>query len=53
MTLPSVAGFTPRSESRIAFSIAGVADLSNGDTRIVRASGLLNDASCCSGVGAP
>jgi len=51
--LPSFVGFTPRSESRSAFSIAVVDDLSNGETRMVRASVTLNDASCCSGVGLP
>ena len=53
MTLPSLLGFTPRSESRRVFSISLIADLSNGEMRMVRASGVWKDASCCSGVGAP
>lgn len=53
MTLPSLEGFTPRSESRSDFSTAVIELLSNGETRIVRASVTVNDASCCSGVGAP
>ncbi len=53
MTLPSFEGFTPRSESRSAFSTAVIELLSNGETRIVRASVTVNDASCCNGVGAP
>ncbi len=54
ISLPSLDGFTPRSESRIAFSIAGIALTSNGEIRmIVRASGEVNDASCWIGVGVP
>ena len=53
MTLPSLVGLTPRSESRIAFSISPIADLSYGVIRMMRASGVWKDASCCSGVGAP
>ncbi len=52
--LPSFVGFTPRfGMSRIACSIAFSADLSYGVMRRVRASGLLIDASCASGVGLP
>ena len=51
--LPSLLGLTPRSESRMAFSMAFIEDLSYGVMMIVRASGFWNDASCCSGVGAP
>ena len=50
---PSLLGFTPRSESRSVFSISCIDDLSNGLMMMVRASGVWNDASCCSGVGAP
>jgi hypothetical protein len=53
MTLPSLLGFTPRSESRSVFSMALIAPLSKGEMRMVRASGVWNDASCCRGVGAP
>ncbi len=53
MTLPSLDGLTPRSESRRARSMAPSDDLSNGATRMVRASGVVKDASCCSGVGLP
>ena len=51
--LPSLVGFTPRSESRRDFSIAAIEVLSYGVIRMVRASGVWNDASCCSGVGEP
>jgi len=53
MMFPSFDGLTPRSESRIAFSIADRAVLSKGEMTIVRASGVLNEASCWRGVGAP
>ena len=53
MMLPSLLGFTPRSESRSVFSISCIEDLSNGLMMMVRASGVWNDASCWSGVGAP
>ena len=53
ITLPSFEGFTPRSLSRSAFSIAVIADLSKGETSTVRASVTWKDASCWSGVGAP
>ena len=51
--LPSLVGFTPRSESRMAFSIAAIAPMSYGATMTTRASGTVKDASCCSGVGVP
>ena len=41
MTLPSLLGLTPRSESRSVFSISPIADLSNGVMRIVRGLGRL------------
>jgi hypothetical protein len=53
IVLPSSVGFTPRSESRIAFSIAPIALWSNGAMMMIRASGTVNDASCWSGVGLP
>jgi hypothetical protein len=53
ITEPSLPGFTPRSESRIAFSIAAIAPLSYGEMRTVRGSGTWKPASCCSGVGEP
>ena len=40
ITLPSLAGLTPRSESRMAFSMACIALLSYGEIRIIRASGV-------------
>ena len=53
MIVPSLVGLTPRSESRIAFSIAGSAVLSYGVMMSIRASGTWNDASWFTGVGAP
>ena len=53
MVLPSSVGFTPRSESRIDFSMADIALMSNGAMMMTRASGAVNEASCCSGVGVP
>ena len=53
MMVPSLLGLTPRSACWIAFSMACIEDLSNGLMMMVRASGVWNDASCCSGVGAP
>ena len=53
MIWPSSTGFTPRSESRIAFSMLCIELLSNGEMMIIRASGVWNDASCWMGVGAP
>ena len=44
---------TPRSELRIAFSMAFSALASNGLISITRGSGDWNVASCCSGVGVP
>src|SRR5699024_9179012 len=52
-TLPSLAGLTPRSESRIAFSIDDIDDLSNGVMMTIRASGTCTVASCMIGVWAP
>ena len=52
-TLPSFAGLTPRSESRIARSMLPIAPMSYGEIRIVRASCEVNDASCWIGVGEP
>ena len=52
-TLPSLDGFTPRSESRIARSTLPIAPRSKGAMMMIRASGEVNDASCWSGVGAP
>jgi hypothetical protein len=52
-TLPSLEGLTPRSESRIARSMAGIAPWSKGWIRMVRASGAVKLASCCSGVWVP
>ncbi len=37
----------------MAFSIAPIALMSNGAIRMIRGSGEVNDASCCSGVGVP
>ena len=53
MRLPSLDGFSPRSDSRIAFSIAFIELLSYGCTVSSRASGAEIVASCLSGVGAP
>ena len=53
MTTPSLLGLTPRSESRMAFSMPCIALASKGLMRIVRASGVWNEASCCIGVGEP
>ena len=51
--MPSVPGFTPRSESRMAFSIAFSWPASYGLITAIRASGMLIVAICVSGVGAP
>ena len=53
MVLPSLAGLTPRSESRIAFSMLAIAPMSKGATMMVRASWEVNEASCWSGVWVP
>ena len=53
MEFPSLLGFTPRSASRMTFSMAAMALRSKGVISMVRGSGELNVASCCSGVGAP
>jgi hypothetical protein len=45
MTLPSFAGFSPRSEARIAFSIAPISDGSKGWAIISAGSGIDNAAS--------
>ena len=53
MTLPSLLGVSPTSDSRIAFSIAPIADLSNGVRVSRRASVVATLASCFSAVWAP
>ena len=53
MTLPSLEGLAPTSESLRARSMSRRAVLSNGVMRMVRASGMAKEASCCSGVGEP
>ena len=53
MRLPSLVGLTPRSLSRIAFSIAPRADLSYGFTTAIRGSGMLIDDICEIGVVVP
>ncbi len=53
IVLPSLEGLTPRSESRIDFSIAVIDDLSYGVISTIRASGTWKVASCCSGVCEP
>ena len=53
MMLPSLVGLTPRSESRIAFSMAAIAPLSYGVSVSIRASATWKDASWFTGVGAP
>ena len=53
IVLPSLDGLTPRSESRIDFSMAGIEVRSYGVIRMTRASGTWKVASCCSGVGEP
>ena len=50
---PSLLGFNPRSEQRIAFSIALIMLDSHGWIWIIRASGTEMFATCWSGVGAP
>ena len=52
-TLPSLDGLTPRSESRMAFSMLAIAPMSYGEIRMVRASCEVKDASCWIGVGVP
>ena len=51
--MPSLVGFTPRSLSRIAFSIAASEPLSYGLMITMRGSRTWNEASWCSGVGVP
>jgi hypothetical protein len=53
MVSPELAGFSPRSESRIAFSIGWVIFFSKGVTPMVRASIRITLATCASGVCAP
>ena len=53
MMLPSLLGFTPRSESRIARSMAPIELLSYGLMMTMRASGVVKEASWFTGVGAP
>ena len=53
MTLPSLEGLAPTSESLRARSMSRSAVLSYGVMRRVRASGTAKEASCCSGVGVP
>ena len=53
ITLPSLLGFNPRSEVRIAFSIHLIRLLSHGWIWIIRASGTVIFATCLRGVGAP
>jgi hypothetical protein len=53
MMVPSFVGFTPRSLSRMAFSMPVMELRSYGVMIIVRASGVWKEASCCSGVGDP
>ena len=53
MTVPSLVGLTPRSESRIARSIAPIELLSYGVTTAMRGSGTVSEASWMTGVIAP
>ena len=53
MIWPSLVGLTPRSLSRIAFSIEFSELLSYGVITAIRASGAAIDASCVTGVGVP
>ena len=53
MTWPSLAGLMPRSELRIAFSMAAAALRSYGDTTSSRASGAEMPASFRRSVGVP
>ena len=53
MTVPSSVGLTPRSDSRMAVVMAFIAERSKGLMITVRASGMVMEASCWSGVGAP
>ena len=53
MIFPSLPGLTPRSLSRMAFSIAGNDEASYGWTITMRASGTWNDASWLIGVCVP
>ena len=53
MTAPSLVGLTPRSESRIARSIAPIELLSYGVTTTMRGSGTAREASWMTGVMAP
>ena len=53
MMLPSLVGLTPRSESRIAFSIARSELLSYGVMITIRGSGTVNEASWLIGVIVP
>ena len=52
-TLPSFDGFRPRSEARIAFSIAPSCDGSNGCATISVGSGMDRPASWLSGIFEP
>ena len=51
--VPSLVGLTPRSESRIARSIALSCEVSYGLMIAIRGSGTAIDAICGSGVGVP
>ena len=53
MTSPDVAGLSPRSESRIAFSMTGIIFFSHGCTVIVRASASVMFAHWAIGIGVP
>jgi len=53
ITSPAVAGFSPRSESRMAFSTTGTIFFSQGCTVIVRASASVTLATWFSGIGEP
>ncbi len=53
MTTPSLAGLSPRSLLRMAFSMAERFALSNGLMMSMRASGTWNPASCWSGTSEP
>jgi len=50
---PEVAGFKPRSASRIAFSTTGIIFFSHGCTPIVRGSASVTFATCASGIDVP
>ena len=53
MTVPAVMGVSPRSDLKIAFSIACTTAFSHGEMTSVRPSSTVMLATCCSGTSEP